>query len=135
MDQKEWVEAENALEQLLPKIDAILVELDKAKNWGFWDLLGGGGLSGLIKRDKIYKANQKLDQLRLYLMDVQKELGDVNLTLTNIPDSNSDFMLDIVFDNIFTDLRVQDEVKTTYQEVTRLKAEVLTVLHKVQANR
>ena len=89
MDKKEWVEAEKALEQLLPKIDVILVELDKAKNWGFWDLLGGGGLSGLIKRDKIYKANQKLDQLRLYLMDVQKELGDVNLTLTNIPDSNS----------------------------------------------
>lgn len=134
MDRNEWLEAEAVLTRLLDKIDGVLIELDKAKSWGIWDIFGGGGISGIIKREKIKNANQKLEQLRFDIMDVEKELADVNFSLANVPDTPTDFMLDVVFDNIFTDLRVQDEVKATYNEVARLKEEVVTVLSKVRTN-
>lgn len=134
MDRNEWLEAEAVLTRLLDKIDGVLNELDKAKSWGIWDIFGGGGIYGIIKREKIKNANQKLEQLRFDIMDVEKELADVNFSLANVPDTPTDFMLDVVFDNIFTDLRVQDEVKATYNEVARLKEEVVTVLSKVRTN-
>ena len=134
MDRNEWLEAEAVLTRLLDKIDGVLIELDKAKSWGIWDIFGGGDISGIIKRERIKNANQKLEQLRFDIMDVEKELADVNFSLANVPDTPTDFMVDVVFDNIFTDLRVRDEVKATYNEVARLKEEVVTVLSKVRTN-
>ena len=119
---KELKEAKEAAELVIGKIDQAIKELNSASNWGILDLLGGDFIPSLIKRTKIGKANDILNDLPKSLATLNKELSDVDISLPGgVPDRLSDQLFDTIFDNIFTDFRVQGEIKENLLALKELR--------------
>ncbi|WP_297687657.1 hypothetical protein [uncultured Anaerococcus sp.] len=119
---KELKEAKEAAELVISKIDQAIKELNSASNWGILDLLGGDFIPSLIKRSKIGKANDILNDLPKSLETLNKELSDVDISLPGgVPDRLSDELFDTIFDNIFTDFRVQGEIKENLLALKELR--------------
>lgn len=123
---QEFLEARDALLAVINQIDNVEESLSKARSWGVWDMIGGGLFSSLLKRSHIREANDKLDDLEDLLVTAQKELLNINLGM--VSNSNYDFCVDIVFDNIFTDLRVQSEIKAIQAQLVELRKQVADIL-------
>lgn len=119
---KELKEAKEAAELVIGKIDQAIKELNSASNWGILDLLGGDFIPSLIKRTKIGKANDILNDLPKSLASLNKELSDVDISLPGgVPNKLSDELFDTIFDNIFTDFRVQGEIKENLLALKELR--------------
>lgn len=129
VDKKEVLEAKTVANQVLDLLNDVEKQLKSAKNWGIFDLLGGGFLSSVIKHGKIDKAESLLKMVHKELVRLQKELGDINLSIdSSIKISDFDRFLDIVFDNVISDWMTQSKVNDSLNEVARVKVEINRVL-------
>lgn len=129
VDKKEVLEAKTVTNQVLDLLNDVEKQLKSAKNWGIFDLLGGGFLSSVIKHGKIDKAESLLKMVHKELVRLQKELGDINLSIdSSIKISDFDRFLDIVFDNVISDWMTQSKVNDSLNEVARVKVEINRVL-------
>ena len=80
--QKEVLEAKVAAREVLRRLDEVERTLRGARNWGFFDLFSNRSfLSSLVKFGKINKAEDQLRQVQAALRRLQKELGDINLSV------------------------------------------------------
>lgn len=132
--EKELLEAKRALLDTMTRVKAAQKAFKSAKNWGIYDTFFDGGLfASMIKRGKIREANQALEKIRQSLIKAEKELGDVHLSIRGVKDRGSDQVLDIYFDNIFTDLRVQGEIKAAINNLDHLELELARVLRQVES--
>lgn len=106
-------EAREACETAIDYTSLALADLSSAEGWANWDTFAGGGLfTDLAKYDKIDAAGAKLQQVRAALSHLNRELADINETLT-VPDMDIDSGsrgVDMWFDNIFTDFHVRDQI-------------------------
>ena len=109
MQKQEIKEAIDVCDDLIIKLEDVLNDLKSAKNWAMADFIFGDGMIGFFKRSKMEKAQSKLHLL-------QKELSDIHVELEDFGDlySMKEFMLDIVFDNPFTDWRIRKEINQVY---------------------
>lgn len=129
---KELKEAKEAAELVIGKIDQAIKELNSASNWGILDLLGGDFIPSLIKRTKIGKANDILNDLPKSLESLKKELSDVDISLpSGVPNRLSDELFDTIFDNIFTDFRVQGEIKENLLSLKELRHTIVEISDKL----
>lgn len=119
---KELQEAKDAAKKVLEKIDRASDSLDSASFWGVLDILGGDIFSSWTKRNKIEEANEYIQGIIDSVKDLEKELKDVDMVLPEeISNTMSDRAFDIWFDNIFTDFRVQGEIKETLNELKEFR--------------
>jgi hypothetical protein len=82
VDRKEIQEARAAAQEVLRLLDEVERTLRGARNWGFFDMFSKRSLfSSLIKYGKIDKAEGQLRQVQSALRRLQKELGDINLSI------------------------------------------------------
>lgn len=81
VNKKEVLEAKVVANRVLDLLDDVEKQLKSAKSWGVVDLLGGGFLSSVIKHSKIDKAESLFRKVHRELVQLQKELGDINLSL------------------------------------------------------
>lgn len=131
---KELKEAREAAKEVIARIDNAKNSLDSALSWGIWDMFGGEFFSSWIKRNKIKEANQNISQISKSLKSLNKELEDVNMTLpTGVSDTVSDGVWDLWFDNIFTDIRVQGEMKDSLQQLAIFRKEIQDLLLKLDS--
>ena len=87
-----------------------------------------------VKREKIRGANSDIREISHSLSLLNKELEDVNMHLpAEISDAMSDNMLDIWFDNIFTDIRVQGEIKEQITELKNFRSSVIELIEKLNS--
>lgn len=106
--------------------------LNSARNWGIWDILGGGMISSLMKHSKLNDAQRCIDQARYDLDDFRRELMDIN-----VPDVQIDGFLgfaDFFFDGLFADFMVQsriNESRERLEEACRRVEDVLRLLPEV----
>ena len=75
---REINEAIRAGEQALDSLREAKSQLNSARNWGIYDMLGGGVISSMIKHSKIDQANEWMDQANRDLRRFAKELRDVD---------------------------------------------------------
>lgn len=119
---KELKEAKDQAVIVIEKIDRALDTLDSAEFWGMWDMFGGEFFSSWKKRNKIEEANEYIKDITDSVKDLERELKDVDMVLPGeISDTVGDRFFDIWFDNIFTDLRVQGEIKSTMRELREFR--------------
>lgn len=131
---KELNEAKTAAQEVVARIDNALSSLDSASSWGLFDLLGGGMFSSFVKRVKIRGANSDIREISHSLSLLNKELEDVNMHLpAEISDAMSDNMLDIWFDNIFTDIRVKGEIKEQITEFKNFRSSIIELIEKLNS--
>lgn len=131
-EEKELREARESLIDLKDEIDKTIKLTESASRWGIFDLFADSGLVGLVKRGKIKDINSNLEIVRDKLEVAKKELNDIRIDLEDeIPDSTYDFFVDVIFDNIFTDLRVNREIKGIRENLEDLSERVDELLNKI----
>lgn len=127
--QRELQEASAAGHAALATADQILDNLRSARNWGVWDLAGGGLIAGLAKHSQLDDAQALVEQLQSQLRAFRTELADV--TVGADLRVNIDGFLrvaDYVFDGIFTDWMVQDQIHRSQAQAESVRDQICTVL-------
>lgn len=130
VDRREVQEAKAAAQEVLRLLDEVERTLRGARNWGFFDLVSQRSmLSSLIKFGKINKAEDQLRQVQGPLQRLQKELGDISLSVRDsLNIGNFQAFIDIAFDNMIVDWLTQSRIHETLREVNYVRREVQQVL-------
>lgn len=129
---QELQEAKEKAQVVLKSTDEALNFLKSASNWSLFDLLGGEGITSLMKRSKIKKANKEIERMTLELEELRKELKDVDIFLPlEISDTMEDNFFDVFFDNIFTDLRVNGEIKKKLAELRDFRQNIEELIQRL----
>ncbi len=126
---KEIVEARVVAYEVLTLLGEVEKQLKSARNWGFYDMLGGGFFSSWIKHGKVNKAETLLRKVASKLDLLQRELSDVYISLgPQVNISGFERFLDIAFDNIISDWMVQSKIHDSLVQVAQLRADIEHVL-------
>lgn len=129
---EELKEAKEKAQIVLNSTDEALNFLKSASNWSLFDLLGGEGIASLMKRSKIKKANKEIERMTRELEELRKELRDVDISLPlEISDTMEDNFFDVFFDNIFTDLRVNGEIKKKLAELRDFRQNIEELIQRL----
>jgi len=115
---KELQEAVIAGRTVIESLDRAEVLLKKAKDWGTFDMLGGGFISTAMKHTRIDEARTAIHEAQRDLRRFQMELSDVRRDL-NISLEINGFLTfaDYFFDNIITDWMVQGRINSALEEL------------------
>lgn len=129
---KEILEAIAAGNNVLRALDNAMKSLDSAKNWGVWDLLGGGLLADLAKHSHIDDAKAEVQRVQSLLRRFNTELADVKLS-ADIAIEIGGFakFADFFFDGLIADFFMQSKINDSRDTVIRVKAQVQGVLAKL----
>lgn len=130
--EKEIKEAKAAAIEVLLRLDEALKSLKDASSMSVWDMLGGGSFFSVIKRKHMQEANLNIKEARIYLKSLNEELDDIGMKLPKeISDTMSDNVMDIYFDNIFTDIRVAGEIKEKLDELKSFRTMIENLIMKL----
>ncbi len=123
--QKEIDEALVACDKTLIHLNSALKAAESAKNWGLFDMLGGGLFTSVIKRNHIGDLEEELNYAKREAKLLTNELEDLGSTM-NIDLDISDFLsaADIFFDNFISDFLVQDKVDKAEKSIKKAILEI-----------
>lgn len=105
-------------------------KLESAKNWGVYDLVGGGMISGLAKHSALDEAQSHINNLQMNLRRFQTELADININ-GNVEVGVSDFcrFADIFWDNVFVDWAVLDKINNSLDSINSVERKITDTLN------
>ncbi len=127
--EKELSEAMQAGETALQTTRQILERLDSAKNWGTWDLVGGGLISDLAKHSHLDDAQALVERLQGQLRRFQAELTDVQVKCSlQIQVDGFLRFADYFFDGILSSWAVLDRIGTAQDQVIRVQSQIEILL-------
>ena len=131
--QIEIYEAVNAGKRALDSLYAARDELQRAKNWGVADLLGGGMLITMVKHNKINQAKSCIAQAQREIQCFSRELNDMD-TFAGVDLGISDFLVfaDYFFDGIVADFMVQQKINEAASQVETAIFRVQQVLARLE---
>ena len=113
--EKERQEAIYAGERALDSLMEAQNQLRKARNWGIYDIIGGGLFSSLIKHSKIDNARSCIERAKYDLQVFNRELRDVSMNLDfDIGDFLTFFDL---MDSFLADIMVQSKIADASRKV------------------
>lgn len=126
---KEINEAIVAGNAVIASVDSTLNSLNSAGNWGTWDILGGGLLADLAKHSHIDEAKVKAQRTQVLLRRFNTELADVEIRgdFTFETGGFAKFA-DFFFDGLFADLFMQSKIRTSQDNMARVRSQVSAVL-------
>ncbi|MCP2322810.1 DNA repair exonuclease SbcCD ATPase subunit [Hamadaea flava] len=111
----ELAEAIDAAEAAAQALAAAQSLLSSASGWSTYDtFFGGGALSSTMKHDRLDAAARAVGEASELLAVLRTELDDVSGFRVQLPNLAVDGMtrfLDVWFDNIFTDLKVREQIR------------------------
>lgn len=131
--EKEKREAADAGNRALRSLKAAQENLSSAKNWGIWDMLGGGFISTMAKHSKMDRAKENLAKARSDLKSFSRELQDVNMAC-HLDIETGDFLsfADWFFDGFVVDWMIQDRINQASRQVEEAIHRVERILKQLQ---
>lgn len=131
--EKEKREADDAGNRALRSLKAAQENLSSAKNWGIWDMLGGGFISTMAKHSKMDRAKENLAKARSDLKSFSRELQDVNMAC-HLDIETGDFLsfADWFFDGFVVDWMIQDRINQASRQVEEAIHRVERILRQLQ---
>lgn len=102
-------------------------KLDSARNWGVWDLLGGGIISTLIKHGKTDDANDCIREAARLMERVQRMLPEAQVGEAPVDEGGFGRVADVLFDGLFADLYMQGRINDQREAVSRMLSRVRRV--------
>lgn len=132
---KELSEARQVAYNVISEVNQAINTLNRARSWGIWDIFLGGLLMSSLKRNKIEQANQEIHQISKSLERLQDELDEVQIILPQtVSNSTFDKSMDIWFDNLFTDFKVQGQIKKSLEQLNSLKDSIEALILQLDAD-
>jgi hypothetical protein len=132
LQQREICEALEAAKQYQEWLLLLISQIQQAKNWGTWDLMGGGWVAGMAKHNHLESARQTVAGLRHHAFKLKKELADLNRTLyTDIEVDAFERFVDIFFDNLFSDWMVQQKISKSLESAEKVRYELHDLMMKL----
>ncbi len=126
---KERQEAIFAGRQALRSLHEAQDCLDSARNWGVFDLLGGGLLSSLVKHSRMDKAQQCINEAKSSLYRFERELRDLDrFESINLDTRDLLGFADVLFDGLLADALMQrriNEARNALEQTIRRVEEIL----------
>lgn len=115
---REIQEAITAGEKALVSLRKAEEKLSSARNWGIFDMLGGGLFTDMMKHSRLNDASSYLKAAKMDLHMFQRELKDVSSAM-DLKIDISGFLLfaDFFFDGLVADGLVQMKVSQAREEV------------------
>lgn len=129
---RELDEARSAGLDALATVDQIFASLKSAEGWGTWDLVGGGVLSDVIKHGHLDDAQTAVETLQSQLRRFRTELTDVTID-AEFQISIDGFLrvADYIFDGIFADWAVLDQIHQSQSQVLDVRNQIEGVLEQL----
>lgn len=127
---KDIAEAIVSGERALAKLREAHEKLESAENWGIFDILGGGLISGMIKHSRIEDATHCIEDAKIELRTFVDELDDVSI----LPGHNLDMdgflsFADFFFDGVIADFMVQSKISDALKKVDEAIGEVSRIVN------
>ncbi|RCX17018.1 hypothetical protein DFP94_11079 [Fontibacillus phaseoli] len=109
--------------------------LQSARNWGTYDMLGGGMLSTHIKHNRLDEAMDHIYAVQNNLRRFEKELKDVGGSFTGSGLEVGGLLKfsDYFFDGLITDWLVQGRIKDALEQVQGRQHEVNSLVSELQS--
>ena len=125
-------EAQYAGQRALASLHMAEEKLGGARNWGIWDMFGGGIISTMAKHSKMDRAKQNMEQARYDLRNFSRELNDVNI-VCHLDIETGDFLsfADWFFDGFVVDWMVQDRINQASRQVAEAIRRVEGILRQL----
>ena len=134
--QKELREAISAGENAKRLLGQVQDDLDSARSWGTWDMLGGGLVATMAKHDRLDSAQSSIRAAQRALSDFRTELADVGrLEVPSIQIGEFATFADYFFDNIFSDWYVQSSIKKAQYGISEARMKLTAALRTLTAAR
>lgn len=123
--QKELREAIAAADAALESLERARASLRSARNWGIYDILGGGFISGLVKRSRMRSAGEEMEAARRELSRFRRELEDVDRIIDpGFKNFDLGAFGDLFMDGFLFDLIAQGKISDAREQVEKAIAEV-----------
>jgi chromosome segregation ATPase len=106
------------LGQTSQKLSEARNHLDGAYNMSTYDMFGGGTMASMQKRNYLERAESAIQQVRM-LQDQLKQVAPDIPNLGPLQIAMGSIWSDVVFDNIFSDMQMHDQVKASIAQVDR----------------
>lgn len=133
---KEIDEAIAAGKRALSALEEARVNLDAAKGYGVWDIIGGGFISGMLKHSSLDEAQEYMELAKYELDRFKKELKDVSMSYEiDVNFDGFSRFVDFFFDGFFVDFMIQSQIKDNYNKVEEIKEQVQTLVYKLKGLR
>ena len=131
-DKKELREAIQAGENALENIEKARDKLGSAKNWGIFDMLGGGMISTFVKHSKMDDASSYMEEAKRSIATFERELKDISLS-ADLSIELGSFMrfADIFMDNVFVDVMVQSRINEAITGLDQASDRIRSILAKL----
>lgn len=132
--EKEVREAIVAGERALNALEDAEMYLNKAGNWGIFDMLGGDFFTGLMKHSRMNKAQESMEIAQRELASFSRELRDVQSRGGSYSINLTGFtkIIDLFCDGFLVDLYVQSKIKDAKKTVAEAKNNVKSVLSELK---
>ena len=132
IDQREIREAIQAGEAALRSLERAKEKMGSAKNWGIFDMMGGGLFSSLFKHSKIDRASADIEEGKRQLAVLKKELEDVSISEDfSVGIGDGLRFIDTFLDNVFADVVVQSRINSAIERLDKVSGQVRGILTKL----
>lgn len=133
-DAKELNEAVNAGRSVLSALDQAANLLESAKNWGTFDMLGGGVIATAAKHNRIDEARSAIHSAQSRLRRFQTELKDVERDVhISIDISGMLTFADYFFDGLIMDWVVQGRINDAVSQVNGKRQQIRRILSELSS--
>ena len=134
-ERKEIQEAIAAADDALRHLGEAKKALGKARNWGIFDILGGGSVVGFAKHMRMGRAEHEISEAKYALQKFSKELQDVS-GYSSIHINGLLTFADFFMDGLLADILVQSKISDArkqcddaIQKVTTIRGELINRLN------
>ncbi|MGL4453235.1 MAG: hypothetical protein ACRCTZ_18900 [Sarcina sp.] len=124
-------------EKILFEVNALIEQNSSARSIGFFDAIAGGFFVSLYKKNKIDKLKSKLQDIKWLLKEYKNIADEKSLLVSNrkvnIEISNILMDTDIIFDNIISDLMVNNKLEKFNNQLLELRNNVNNELMRLKS--
>lgn len=132
IDQREIREAIQAGEAALRSLERAMEKMGSAKNWGIFDMMGGGLFSSLFKHSKIDRDSADIEEAKRQLAVFKRELEDVSISEDfSVGIGDGLRFIDTFLDNVFADVVVQSRINSAIERLDKVSGQVRGILTKL----
>lgn len=125
--EKEIKEVIEIINEAITHLDKALSKISTASDIGLFDFLCDGGcITSMIKQDKMEEANREIRLTNSYVKKLKEELKDVE-NIDNIEISNLLSFMDVFFDNVFSDIMVQNKIAKAERDCKKARRQLVTL--------